>query len=375
MQRSSIARLIIAVAAVAAIACGRKQSEAPTPEQERPDPFITQLSMEFGREPDSAPPRWLPLIGEYGADTLKRWFVLERDKRLWVMDQFKNFAPLTEQSDSVFIAPVMPLPVSGEVIFHFDSTRQVASIQVGDVTMPRRRVEPPPGAIQMRITPVRPLDELRREALAASPPAETGRFEPTNLVDVTKLDSTIKLDVRYATENNFLGTKMYDTARVFLQKAAAEALVRANRNARRLNGAILIYDAYRPWYVTKIFWDATPEDKRWLVANPAQGSRHNRGVAVDVNLYDYDIKAVSDMVSTYDEATERAHSMYPGGTQQQRWHRALLRRLMEHEGFAVNPNEWWHFDYVDRKRYPIGNFPFDKIAEPAPVAPAPARKP
>ena len=151
-----------------------------------------------------------------------------------------------------------PVPVSGEVRFHLDSMRQVTSIQVGDLTKPRRAIEPPPGATQMRVTPVRPLDELRREALAGSPPAETGKFEPTNLVEVTKLDSTIRLEIRYATENNFLGARMYDTARAFMQKTAAEALVRASRNAQRVGYGLLIHDAYRPWYVTKIFWDATP---------------------------------------------------------------------------------------------------------------------
>src|SRR6185295_11385407 len=179
--------------------------------------------------------------------------------------------------------------------------------------------------------------------------------------DVTKLDSTIKLDVRYASENNFLGTKMYDTERVFMQRAAAAALVRANKTMRRLNGRLIIHDGYRPWYVTKIFWDATPEPQRWLVANPAEGSRHNRGIAVDLNIYDDDLKRATEMPSTYDEATERAFSSYPGGTSRERWHRALLRRVMEHEGFAVNPKEWWHFDYVDRKRYAIGNVTFDHI--------------
>jgi len=352
-------RLAVLAVAIAAVACGRKQSGRPAPE--RLDEWTQAFLLEFSREPDTVPTRWHAVIGEYGSDTVKRWFVIERDKRLWIMDQYKNYVPLTERSDSVFQAPIAPVPVQGDVRFHFDSSRHAASVQVGEVTMLRRHIEPPDSVTQMRITPVRPLDELRREALAASPPAESGKFEPANLVDVTKLDSTIKIDVRYASENNFLGTKMYDTERVFMQKAAAAALVRANKIMRRLNGRLIIHDGYRPWYVTKIFWDATPEDKRWLVANPAQGSKHNRGIAVDLNIYDDDLKRATEMPSTYDEATERAFSAYPGGTSRERWHRALLRRVMEHEGFAVNPKEWWHFDYVDRKHYPINNIPFDKI--------------
>jgi D-alanyl-D-alanine dipeptidase len=353
--------LFLLASATVAVACRRQPPLAPAPE--RLDEWTTQFLLEFGRQPDTVPTRWQAIIGEYGTDTVNRWFVIERDRRLWIIDQHKNYVPLTEQSDSVYQAPVAPVPVQGDVRFRFDSARHVASVQVGNVTMPHRHIEPPPGMAQMRITPVRPIDELRREALAASPPIEAGKFDPTELVDVIKLDTSIKTDVRYATENNFLGTKLYDTARVFMQKDAAAALVRANRTMKRLNGRLIIHDGYRPWYVTKIFWDATPEDKRWLVANPAEGSRHNRGTAVDLNIYDLDVNRASEMPSTYDEATERSHSTYPGGTSRERWHRALLRRVMEHEGFAVHPKEWWHFDYVDRKRYAIGNIAFDQIGK------------
>jgi D-alanyl-D-alanine dipeptidase len=361
-HRRRLALFCLTVVVVAA--CSKRAPLAPAPE--KLDQWTQDFLMEFSRQPDTVPTRWQVLIGEYGTDTVNRWFVIERDKRLWIMDQHKNYVPLTEQSDSVFQAPIAPVPVQGEVRFRFDSTRHIAAVQVGQVTMPHRHIEPPPGVAQMRVTPVRPLDELRREALAAVPPAESGKFEPTDLVDVTKLDTSIKLDVRYATENNFLGAKMYDTARVFMQKAAAAALVRANKTMKRLNGRLIIHDGYRPWYVTKVFWDATPEDKKWMVANPAQGSKHNRGIAVDLNIYDLDVNRASEMPSGYDEATERAYSTYPGGTSRERWHRALLRRVMEKEGFAVHPKEWWHFEYVDRKRYAIGNIPFDKIGTNSP---------
>jgi D-alanyl-D-alanine dipeptidase len=134
-----------------------------------------------------------------------------------------------------------------------------------------------------RITPVHPVEELRRQALAAKPPIETGKRVP-DLVELVSLDPTIKLDVRYATTDNFLGTKFYDEAGAFLQRPAAEALVRAHRKLRSQGYGLLIHDAYRPWYVTKMFWDATPADKKDYVASPAEGSRHNRGCAVDLTL-------------------------------------------------------------------------------------------
>jgi D-alanyl-D-alanine dipeptidase len=317
---------------------------------------------EFARMPDTVPTAWKGLIGEYGPDTTMRWYALERDQRMYILDHQGNYVPLTQRSDSVFDAPRLPVPVSGQVRFRLDSTRRATSLQVGDAVMGRRNIEPPPGANQLRITPVRPIDELRREALAATPPAETGSFRQPDLVELSTLDSTIKLEIRYATNNNFLGTPVYTQARAFLQRPAAAALVRANRVLRQLRYGLLVHDAYRPWYVTKIFWEATPEDKKWLVANPAQGSKHNRGAAVDVTLFDLETGKPVEMPSTYDESTSRARANYPGGTALQRYHRALLRRALEHEGFTVNPTEWWHFDYKDWQSYPIINLPFDRIS-------------
>lgn len=320
------------------------------------------MAFEFSRMPDTVPTRWVGLIGEYGQDTTRRWYTLERERRLWILDHRGNYVPLAERSDSVFDSPLSTAAVSGEVRFSRDATGRATSVRAGDVTLPRRSVEPAPGVAQLRITPVRPVDELRREALGASPPAESGSFRSPELVEIVKLDSTIKLDIRYATENNFLGTRMYEQPRAFLQRPAAEALVRANQALRALGYGLLIHDAYRPWYVTRVFWDATPDSLRWLVANPAQGSKHNRGAAVDVTLYDLETGKAVEMPSTYDESTGRANATYPGGTGLQRWHRSMLSRALVHEGFIVNPQEWWHFDHKDWKNYPISNQPFERLS-------------
>jgi D-alanyl-D-alanine dipeptidase len=216
-------------------------------------------------------------------------------------------------------------------------------------------------ASSFKITPLRPVAELRSEALKQSPPQETGDFLPTDLVELNKLDPTIKLEIRYATTNNFMGTPMYTQARAFLQRPAAEAVARANKKLRELGYGLLIHDGYRPWYVTKMFWDATPDDKKIFVANPAQGSRHNRGCAVDLSMYDLKTGKAVSMPSGYDEMSPRAFSDYAGGTAEQNEHRAILRRAMEAEGFFVNPKEWWHFDYKDWKSYRIGNVDFQDI--------------
>jgi D-alanyl-D-alanine dipeptidase len=180
-------------------------------------------------------------------------------------------------------------------------------------------------------------------------------------VELVALDSTIRLDVRYATADNFLSTPVYEEARAFLQRPAAEALVRAHRALAASGHGLLIHDAYRPWWVTKLFWDATPSDLREFVADPTKGSRHNRGSAVDLTLYRLVDRRAVEMPSLYDEMTERAYPGYAGGTPEQREHRDLLRAAMEREGFAVFEWEWWHFDYRDWREYPILNVPFEAI--------------
>ena len=211
------------------------------------------------------------------------------------------------------------------------------------------------------LKPQRPIEELRVEALRAEPPAESGQFRRPELVELVKLDPTIRLDIRYATNENFLSTPLYTQARAFMQRPAAQALARVNQKLHAEGYGVVIHDAYRPWYVTKMFWDATPDDKKIFVADPATGSKHNRGCAVDLNLYDMKTGREIAMPSVYDEMTPRAFADYPGGTAEERQHRSTLRTAMESEGFTVYPNEWWHFDYKDWKEYPIMNVRFEDV--------------
>lgn len=211
------------------------------------------------------------------------------------------------------------------------------------------------------IHPLHPVDELRAEALKAVPPQEHGAFRKPDLVELAKLDPTIKLDIRYATSNDFLGTPVYTQARAFLQRPAAEALLRVQRELRPLGYGLIIHDGYRPWYVTKIFWDATPDNQKIFVADPAKGSNHNRGCAVDLSLYDLATGKEVKMPSGYDEMTDRAYANYAGGAADERARRDLLRHAMERQGFTVNPTEWWHFDYKDWQKYPILNIKFEDL--------------
>jgi D-alanyl-D-alanine dipeptidase len=193
-----------------------------------------------------------------------------------------------------------------------------------------------------------------------APPREENKRE-ADLVELTKLDKTIKLDIRYATANNFVGRPVYPEARAFLQRPAAEAVVRVHKQLKKKGLGIVIFDGYRPWTITKLFWDVVPEDKRKFVADPVKGSKHNRGCAIDLSIYVLKTGELIPMPSGYDEFTERASPDYKGGTDQERANREMLRKLMEAEGFTVNPNEWWHFDYKDWQSYAIYDISFDAI--------------
>ena len=195
----------------------------------------------------------------------------------------------------------------------------------------------------------------------AEPPMEQGEFKQTDLVDITQFSGTIKLDIRYATNENFVGVPVYSQAKAFLQRDAAIALGNVAKRLEAKGFGLLVQDAYRPWYVSKVFWEATPDDKKIFVANPTEGSRHNRGSAVDLTLYDLKTGEPVQMVGLYDEMSERSFPDYPGGSSLQRWHRDLLRQEMERAGFSVYQYEWWHFDFDGWENYRLTNKTFEEL--------------
>jgi D-alanyl-D-alanine dipeptidase len=313
----------------------------------------------LAHKPSDAPRAFKPFIGEYGPSDAP-YMVLENYGRLILRKPDGEQGLLQRRSEGNFLFPDPKGPVS----IHFwradSGSLTASSISIDNVIFQRRRLGPEEG-LSFQIHSLRPIGELRQEALAASPPLENGQFRAPDLVNLTSLDPAIHLDIRYATSNDFLATPVYTQARAFLQRPAAEALLRALHRLRPYGYALLIHDAYRPWYVTKIFWDATPPEGKIFVADPAQGSRHNRGCAVDLTLYELKTGKPVEMPGTYDEMSPRSFPNYPGGTSLQRWHRDLLRWAMESEGFTVYDHEWWHFDYKDWHEYPILNVPFEKL--------------
>ncbi|MCA9072352.1 MAG: hypothetical protein KDA84_25680, partial [Planctomycetaceae bacterium] len=228
--------------------------------------------------PADIPGHWRGLIGEYGWDH-NTLYILEEDGKLYALIEWFYYYPLKEVNENVFDFPDYGLYHGEQLKFTRNAEGVATHVIAAEVQFERREVGTKDGET-FKITPVKPIDQLRAAALAATPPPEPGQYREPELVELTTLDSTIKRDIRYASTNNFTGAVFYKQPKAFMQKPAAEAVVRANQSLKPRGLGLLIHDAYRPWHVTKMFWDATPDNLKDFVANPANGSRHNRGCAV-----------------------------------------------------------------------------------------------
>ncbi len=173
----------------------------------------------------------------------------------------------------------------------------------------------------------------------------------TSIVLLSSVDSTIIQDVRYATENNFTGKVLYPTGKVYLRKIAAEKLSAANQFLKKnYNLSLKIFDGYRPLSVQKKLWVIMPDER--YVANPAKGSRHNRGAAVDITLIDNKGNEI-EMGTGYDDFTEKAHPDYEGISDEVKHNRKILKEVMMNFGFDIFPTEWWHFDFTGWENFSI----------------------
>lgn len=310
------------------------------------------------RRPAPPPAEIVGLLGDYGSDRASiRAF--ERDGSLFVRTDWIEYDRMTRVSrDTWEFPPVSHFHAGQRLRFNRDADGRGTSVILNGTVFPRYSIIVAPPAQHMteagRIL-------LRRRALSASPPAEPPPRRPADLVPIISADPSIKLDIRYATPHNLLGFPLYPKTGAYLQRPAAEALARADRKLHAQGFGIVVFDAYRPWFVTKMFWDGTPPAEHLFVADPSQGSRHNRGAACDISLVDLATGRELTMTGEFDELSPRSYPLYDGGTSEQRWRRDVLRAALESEGFTVYPFEWWHFDYKDWRSYGILNTEFSKL--------------
>jgi zinc D-Ala-D-Ala dipeptidase len=199
-------------------------------------------------------------------------------------------------------------------------------------------------------------------AIAAAPP---------DLVDLQTVNPRIRIELRYATTDNFLGKAMYRLNKCFLRREVAERLSKVQVDLEGLGLGLKVWDGYRPLSVQKEFWKLVSDER--YVASPVKGSRHNRAAAVDLTLVDRHGKEL-EMPTKFDDFTEAAGAYAPC-TERAAEHRKLLQRLMKTHGFEILPTEWWHFDAAGWEKYDVLDLSFEEIAAANKANAAPAKQP
>ena len=199
--------------------------------------------------------------------------------------------------------------------------------------------------------------------LATACAARAPRPPAPDLVDITTVDPTIRLDLRYATRDNFIGVAVYPAARCLLRRDAAERLARVQHRLQADGLGLLVWDCYRPLAVQERFWALVP-DERYVArpqrenGRPLAGSKHNRGAAVDVTLVDATGRPL-EMPTGFDDFSERAHRGAANVKPAARANAARLESAMTAEGFQPLPTEWWHFDAPGWQGYELLDVPLE----------------
>ena len=211
-----------------------------------------------------------------------------------------------------------------------------------------RAAEPP----QVQITQPEPTPEVPESIFMSQLPSWA------RLVDIRTVNRNIRLDIRYATTNNFLKRKLYPISKCALRSSVAQKLSLVQTDLEKIGLGLKVYDCYRPFSVTEQMWEVLPNPN--YVANPARGSRHNRGAAIDLTLVDRTGKEL-EMPTPFDDFTAKAHRDYAGGSAQSRKNRQLLEDAMKKQGFIGITTEWWHFDSEDWQKFAILDIPLGAI--------------
>jgi D-alanyl-D-alanine dipeptidase len=193
-----------------------------------------------------------------------------------------------------------------------------------------------------------------------TPPRDPRASARPDLVDLARFDPRLRFDIRYATPANFMGRALYPVARALAQRPVAAALSRVQTRAEAAGYGLLIFDAYRPWRVTRQMWDETPPEKRQFVADPRVGSRHNRGCSIDLTLHREGVEVT--MPSPYDDFTPAAYRSNTAAPPEALARSRMLEAWMVAEGFVPLANEWWHYDWAEWRRYPILDVPLEDVA-------------
>lgn len=177
--------------------------------------------------------------------------------------------------------------------------------------------------------------------------------QQSDFVRLKDLSSDFVYELKYATPDNFLKQAVYDCGECYLRKSTAEALVKANKAFIQLGYRIKLFDCYRPLSVQKKMWKILPGTH--YVANPAKGSKHNRGAAVDLTLVDAQGKELN-MGTPFDFFGKEAHHTYTEHTKEVLENRKLLKEILDKYNFKSIYSEWWHYEYRPEMQSKVENF-------------------
>lgn len=216
-------------------------------------------------------------------------------------------------------------------------------------------------ALPFRFPAISDWENLRIDAEKAVMPTALAAGTQAQLVNLATI-SGIKLASVYAGSDNCFGAPLYQSPYMYLAAEAAAALEQVNKELNTWGYGIMVWDAYRPWAISKLAYLALPDNKKFMLEDPdLKGSVHNTGLAIDVSLFDLNTGGPVEMISGFDEPSMRQYSSYAGGTEKQRYLRCLLREIMEKHGFSGIEMEWWHFEYGDCSKYAHLNIPLESL--------------
>ncbi|MDZ4699725.1 MAG: serine hydrolase [Rhodothermales bacterium] len=298
-------------------------------------------------------------VGVYKND-VHDLFILEREGQLFTLLDWIRYFPLAPDDAASFTFPDEGMFGGETVSFVRDAAGKVVAVTLANMTFERA----PDPVYPIAATPLpvpQSLDRLIQEARTASPPVDAANMKPPELVDIAIVDPLLNLDIRYAHNDNILGQAIYEEPRALLQKPVSDALFRVQAAVRRDGYGLIIFDAYQPWHLSRVLWQAAPDSLKHFFAEPSVGSSQNRACAVALNLYDLDSGSPMAMPTEVGALTPEASASYPITDNQLRWNRDFLRTVMEAEGFAVHPYTWWMFEHTGCAGYPILNESFSSI--------------
>ncbi len=185
------------------------------------------------------------------------------------------------------------------------------------------------------------------------------------LVDLRRFIPGICLDLRYATDSNFTTQKIYPaTTTAYMRRKAVSCLLNVQKELKTMGMGLKIFDAYRPYSATELIWQLVKDER--YAANPAKGSNHNRGIAVDLTIIDLKTMKELDMGTGFDNFSDTAHHNFkslPGTVIK---NRQLLRNIMEKNGFIAMETEWWHYALPNPKKYDLLDISFAVLSKHQP---------